>query len=446
MPPTRRRVLALSNALVAGTLLSGCLAPLSSNDPGTNVQTVTGTGKSNPVSTDEAAIRTLARGNSEFGLTLLSSLAETDPNENQFLSPFSVSVALAMTYAGARGEMRAAMADTLRFPFDGESLHAAFGETDERLKTVDERADADANRGTPFQLTTANAIWGQEGYPWRDDFLTTLRTYYDAGLNVCDFQENADEATETINAWVADRTEGKITDLLAENALDARTRLVLTNAIYFRATWASTFSEENTKRRPFTALDGTTSRVPMMSQSDSFPYAAVDGQQLIELPYVGNEVGMVVLLPKNGTFEAFTSSLSADRLEALLGEMERTDGSITLPKFSLESSLDLGTTLSDLGMSRAFSLSADFGGMADIEETGENLSIDSVRQKSVIEVDEDGTEAAAATAVEVGVTSAPLNPFEMTVDRPFLFLIRHKPTNTVLFLGRVADPTAGRSD
>ncbi|WP_423746766.1 serpin family protein (plasmid) [Haladaptatus sp. SPP-AMP-3] len=446
MSPTRRRVLALSNALVAGTLLSGCLAPLSSNDTGTNVRTVTGAEKSNPVSTDEAAIRTLARGNSEFGLTLLSSLAETDPNENQFLSPFSASVALAMTHAGARGETRAAMADTLRFPFDGEPLHAAFGETDERLETADERVNTDADRGTPFQLTTANAIWGQEGYPWRDDFLTTLRTYYDAGLNACDFQENADEATETINAWVADQTAGKITDLLGKNALDARTRLVLTNTIYFRATWASTFSEENTKRRPFTALDGTTSRVPMMSQSDSFPYAAVDGQQLIELPYVGNEVGMVVILPKSGTFESFTASLSADRLEALLGEMERTDGSIALPKFSLELSLDLGTTLSDLGMSRVFSPSADFGGMADIEETGDNLFIDSVRQKSVIEVDENGTEAAAATAVEVGVTSAPLNPFEMTVDRPFLFLIRHKPTNTVLFLGRVVDPTAGRSD
>ena len=184
----------------------------------------------------------------------------------------------------------------------------------------------------------------------------------------------------------------------------------------------------------------------MMSQSDSFPYAAVDGHQLIALPYVGDEVEMVVLLPRKGTFEEFVASLSADRLATLLGEMERTDGSISLPKFSLESSLDLGATLSDLGMSRAFSPSADFSGMADIEETGENLSIDSVLQKSVIDVDEKGTEAAAATAVEVGVTSAPLNPFEMTVNRPFLFLIRHEPTDTVLFLGRVVDAAAGRSE
>ncbi|MFH5801294.1 serpin family protein [Haladaptatus sp. CMAA 1911] len=385
MAPTRRRVLALSSALAAGTLLSGCLSSSASpasdgseNDP----ETLTGTEKSNSVSTDETAIETLARGNAEFGLTLLSSLAEENPKENQFLSPFSASVALAMTYAGARGETRDGMANALRFPFDGEPLHAAFGETAERLETTAERADTEKKQGTPFQLTTANAIWGQKDYPWREDFLTTLRTYYDASLHVCDFEEHADDATETINAWVADRTDGKIPDLLPKTALDARTRLVLTNAIYFWATWDSTFPEVNTKRRPFTALDGTKSKMPIMSQSDSFPYAAVDGHQLIALPYVGDEVEMVVLLPREGTFEEFAASLSADRLATLVGEMERTDGSISLPKFSLESSLDLGATLSDLGMSRAFSPSADFSGMADIGETGENLSIDSVLQHS----------------------------------------------------------------
>jgi serpin B len=449
MAPTRRRVLAISSALAAGTLFSGCLFTASSPSSGgseADSHTLTGTEKPNPVSTDETAIEKLAHGNAEFGLSLLSSLAEKDPNENQFCSPFSVSVALAMTYAGARGETRDGIANALQFPLADESLHAAFGETNKRLETTDERVDTEANQGTPFQLTTANAIWGQEDYPWRDDFLATLRTYYDAGLHVCDFEEHANEATETINAWVADRTEEKITELLPKTALDERTRLVLTDAIYFRATWASTFPEANTKRRPFIALDGTTSKVPMMSQSDSFPYAVVDGNQLIELPYVGDEVGMVVLLPREGSFEEFTASLSADGLATLLGEMERTDGSISLPKFSLESSLDLGATLSDLGMSHAFSSSADFRGMADTEKTGESLSIDSVLQKCVIDVDENGTEAAAATAVEVGVTSAPLNPFEMTVERPFLFLIRHKPTNTILFLGRVVDAAAGRSD
>jgi serpin B len=449
MTPTRRRVFALSSALAAGTLLSGCLSSSrspssdgSENDP----ETLTGTEKSNPVSTNESAIETLAHGNAEFGLALLSSLAKETPKENQFLSPFSASVALAMTYAGARGETRDGMANALRFPFDGESLHAAFGETDERLETTAERADTKEKQGTPFQLTTANAIWGQEDYPWCEDFLATLRTYYDAGLHVCDFEEHTNDATETINAWVANRTEGKIPDLLPKTTLDAQTRLVLTNAIYFRATWASTFPEANTKRRPFTALDGTKSKVPMMSQSDSFPYATVDGHQLIALPYVGDEVEMVVLLPREGTFEEFAASLSADRLATLLSEMERTDGSVSLPKFSLESSLDLGATLSNLGMSRAFSSNAEFSGMAVIEKTGEDFSIDSVLQKSVIDVDEQGTEAAAATAVEVGVTSVPLNPFEITVNRPFLFLIRHGPTDTVLFLGRVVDAAAGRLD
>lgn len=443
MQSTRRRVLTLTNALAVGALLPGCLAPLSSSGSGTNGRTVTGTKDSNPVSTDEEAIGKLARGNTEFGLTLLSSLGANDPGNNQFLSPYSVSIALAMTYAGARGETRTEMADALQFPFEDDSLHAAFGDVEKRLETADERADTDAEEGTPFQLTTANTIWGQEGYPWRDEFLGTLRTYYDAGLHVCDFKAHSDEATETINDWAAEKTEGKITNLLPNGVLDERTRLVLTDAIYFKATWASTFSEKMTKPRPFAALDGTKSNVPMMSQSDSFPYAEIDGHQLIELPYVGDEVGMVVLLPKDDTFEEFTRSLDAERLATMVGELEEQEGSISLPKFAVESTFELGTTLSDLGMSRAFSSAADFGGMADLEKTGESLHIDSVHHKSYITVDEEGTEAAAATAVEVSATSAPLDPFEMVVDRPFLFLIRHKPTDSTLFLGRVVDAADG---
>ena len=171
-----------------------------------------------------------------------------------------------------RAARRGRDADALRFPFDGDSLHAAFGKTDDDIESTAERSTVDTDEGTPFQLTTANAIWGQKGYPWRENFLGTLRTYYGAGLHVCDFEQDAEEASETINAWAAERT-GKIENLLPKGALDARTRLVLTDAIYFRATWNSTFPEKRTERRPFTALDGTKSKVPMMSQSDSFPYA-----------------------------------------------------------------------------------------------------------------------------------------------------------------------------
>ncbi len=397
----------------------------------------------NPATAKASALSELARGNAAFGLTLLSSLAEGESAKNQFVSPYSISVALAMTYAGARGETRTQMAEALRFPLDGASLHAAFGETDERLAAND---GDDSGKDVPFQLTTANAIWGQRGYPWRDDFLTTLTTYYDAGLNIYDFEENHDEATETINDWVAERTEGRITDLLPKGALGSLTRLVLTNAVYFRATWAEPFEKDRTEQRPFTALDGTTSRVPTMRQSESFPYATVDGHQIIELPYVGDEVGMAVVLPEEGTFEEFARSLDVDRLAALVESMESRDGTIALPRFTIESSFELPETLAKLGMPVAFSNAADFGGMADLEKTSEQLRIDDVLHKSYVAVDEEGTEAAAATAVEVKASSAALDPFEMTVDRPFFFLIRHRPTDAVLFLGRVVDADAARPD
>ena len=447
MAPTRRQTLALSNALLAGALLPGCLGTLKSSGPGAKEvtvteptdETLTGTAASNPASASENAVNSLVHGNTAFGLTLLSSLAADAPGENQFFSPYSVSIALAMTYAGARGETRDQMYDTLRFPLGGDSLHAAFGKTDEKIESTAERANSDPDEGTPFELTTANAIWGQTGYPWRDDFLGTLRTYYGAGLHVCDFEQHAEESRKTINDWAAEKTNNKIENLLPNGALAAMARLVLTDAIYFKATWADTFSKRLTKSKPFTTLDGTNVRVPMMSQSGSFPYAEVDGHQLIELPYVGNEVGMAVILPKEGTFSEYTDSLTADRLATILDEMETTEGTVSLPKFTVKSSFKLKETLSTLGMERAFSSNADFGGMADLEKTRESLEIGDVFHKSYIDVDEKGTEAAAATAVTVVDTSAPMNPFEMVVDRPFLFLIRHEPTGTTLFLGRIVD-------
>ncbi len=444
MSPTRRTILALSNALLASALLPGCLSPLSSNDSTMNAPTVTGEKDPNPTAANQTQIRTLARGNTEFGLTLLSSLAQDEPSTNQFISPYSISVALAMTYAGARGKTQKQMTETLRFSLEDATLHAAFGETEDQLAASND--DANSKKNVPFQLTTANAIWGQQNYPWRDDFLTTLKTYYDAGLHVLDFKENSAEATQTINEWVADQTEDKIRDLLPEGALNSLTRLVLTTAIYFRATWAEPFEKGRTTPQPFTALDGTTAEVPMMRQSESFPYATVDGHQVIELPYVGDEVGMVVILPKERTFEEFMESLDVDRLTSLLSGMDQQQGTISLPRFTIESSFELPTTLAELGMPVVFSNHADFSGMVDPAKTGEHLRIDDVLHKSYIAVDEEGTEAAAATAVEAVATGAARDPFTMTVDRPFYLLIRHRPTDTVLFLGRIVDASAAQSN
>lgn len=219
---------------------------------------------------------------------------------------------------------------------------------------------------------------------------------------------------------------------------------MLTDAVSFEANWRYTFPKEATEDGEFTALDGSAATVPTMHQSARIPYALVDGHQLVELPYVGGDVGMVVVLPAEGEFESFERELDPDRLGTLVDALEPAHGSLALPRFTVGSAVRLKDALSTLGMPNAFDpVAADFGGMVDLASAGLNLYLQDVVQQSFVSVDEDGTEAAAATGVVAGVTSASLHPFEMTVDRPFLYFVRHRGTGTVLFLGRFVDGGAG---
>ncbi|SEO52026.1 serpin B [Halogranum amylolyticum] len=444
MSPNRRDLLALSGALAAGGLLAGCLAPVQGDD------TVTVESDESPVTPDDVGddvLRRLVADNTDFALDLHGTLAEADPNANRFVSPYSVSVALAMTYAGARGETRQQMGQTLRFSLAREKLHPAFHTLRGQVNgETDGDAESDDSEPRPFTLTGANALWGQEGYPWRDAYLATVEANYGAGLHAVDFASDAEAARQTINSWVADRTEDRIRNLLPKGSVHGLTRLVLTNAIYFKANWQHEFDEEKTTSREFTALDGSTAEVPTMEVTEDFQYAAVDGHQLVELPYVGGDVSMVVVLPRDGRFEQFEQRLDAARLSTLLEALDEREGTLRLPKFTFESATSLKQTLSELGMPVAFDQNdADFSGMAD-PEAGK-LFIGDVIHKSFVGVDEKGTEAAAATAVTMEVSSAevdPPKPFEMTVDRPFLFAIRHRRTDAVLFLGRVVDAAAAR--
>lgn len=453
----RRRVLALAGALATTSALAGCLADGddgddgddSDDDPGngtgTDNETGNGNGDGNADPPAADAVAELARENRRFAFDFYDELAASEPGENLFCSPHSISVALAMTYAGARGETATQMADTLHYTL-GDDLHEAIealaAELDARSESETgegERA-SEGDDGDPFELNVVDAVWGQADYPFREEYLATLEDHYGAGLREVDFASDPEGARETINEWVEDRTEDKIDELLPEGAITDLARLVLTNAIYFQASWANQFDEDRTEDRPFTALDGSTTDVPTMGQSESFPYAEVDGHQVIELPYVGDDVGMVVVLPAEGEFEAFESSLDVDRFDDLVGELEAQEGAIHLPKFEFDAGFALAEVLSELGMPLPFDPNdADFSGIADLEETGENLFVHDVYHDAYIAVDEDGTEAAAATAVVAGTTSAPADPFEMVVDRPFLFAIRDRPTDTVLFLGRVVD-------
>lgn len=399
-------------------------------DPGFEVASSPFTRDLAPAASDEA-LRALVAGNTAFALDLYGWLTADKPDDNLFYSPHSVSVALAMTYAGARGVTASEMAATLRFDLDGDLLHAAMN----RLAlALDAREDADVPEGDPFALRVSNAIWGLSGYPYGQPFVDTLALNYGAGLHLVDFVGDPDGSRDTINAWIAERTNDLIPELIPDGVIRPTTRMVLTNAIYFLAGWETPFAEGLTVKAPFTNLDGTTAEVDLMTLPEAaVPYAEVDGHELIELPYVGGDVAMVVLLPADGQFSAFEDSLDEARLTALIEAMSPATGRLRMPRLELQSKFSLVKALEALGMPTAFGGAADLTGIA----TAEHLFIQDVLHEGVVKIDEEGTEAAAATAVVVGTDSEPALAFDMTVDRPYLFVIRDRPTGAVLFVGRV---------
>jgi serpin B len=287
-------------------------------------------------------------------------------------------------------------------------------------------------------LNIANALWGQEGYEFLDEFLAVLDENYGAGMRLVDFVGASEEARLTINDWVSDETEGRIKDLIPQGVIDALTRLVLTNAIYFNAAWAEPFQEKATRDGTFNLLDGSEVTVPMMRQTTSYLYAEGEGYQAVELPYDGHQLSMVILLPEAGTFADFEGTLDARQVEAIVQSLARREVALTMPQFEFESEFSLGEALAALGMPLAFTDDADFSGMTG----NRDLFISAVIHKAFVSVDEAGTEAAAATAVVMKLTGAPEEPVKVTLDRPFIFFIRDIETDTILFLGRIMDPSA----
>jgi len=378
-------------------------------------------------------LATLVDGSSDFAFELYHTLKDT--GDNLFYSPYSISLALAMTFAGARGETEHQMADAMHFSLLQDRLHPAFNSLDIELTSRGEGARGKDEGG--FRLNIVNAIWGQKDYNFLSEFLDILAENYGAGLRVLDFVKEPEPSRITINDWVSDQTEGRIEDLIPQGAIDALTRLVLTNAIYFNAAWQYPFNEEATVDGTFNLLDGTKITVPMMNQRESFGYAEGETYQAVELPYDGNELSMVILLPKAGQFEAFEGSLNYKTVEGIISDINRRQVSLQMPKFEFESEFSLKSVLANMGMPIAFSGDADFSGMTGSPD----LFIDEVIHKAFVSVDEAGTEAAAATAVIMKLTAIPEMPIEFTIDRPFLFLIRDIETGTILFIGRVVNPT-----
>lgn len=369
----------------------------------------------------------LVKGNNEFSLNLYDAVRGKEGNI--FFSPYSVSSALAMTYLGARGDTAKQMASVLRIPADQGEATRAFAALNKSLNSGGENRQ--------YQLDVANALWGAKGVGFLGAFLKSAQDAYGAGLQELDFEKDAEGSRRTINTWIEQRTHEKIKDLLAQGSIDPNTRLVLTNAIYFKSAWWLPFEERFTKQSDFTLAKGQKVTVPLMENTNYFPYLEETELQVLELPYERNELSMLILLPRHvDGLAALEKSLTEERLSALLSKLQGARMHVTLPRFRITSSFELIEPLRVLGMELPFTTNADFSGM----DGKKDLFISRVVHKAYVDVNEKGTEAAAATAGIMSVTSAPPPPREFRADHPFLFLIRHKSSGSILFIGRVQNP------
>jgi serpin B len=374
----------------------------------------------------------LVAGNTEFAFDLYRQLGTN--GSNLFFSPYSISLALAMTYAGARSTTEEQMAETLHFTTLGQDrLHPAFNAL--VLELASRGEDPTVKKEDRFQLHIANALWGQDGYGFLPAFLDVLAENYGAELTQLDFIQQPEAARLTINDWVSDETDEKIKDLLPQGSIAPDTMLVLTNAIYFKGTWEYRFDKDSTiENGIFTLLDGSQVAVPMMRQTAHYGYAEGKGFKAVELPYVGDKLSMVILLPETGQFEEFSQGLNAERVNAILkGLRDQGFVAVHLPRFEYQSELNLAGPLLKMGMADVFTGAADFSGM----DGTHSLFIDEVFHKALISVDEDGTEAAAGTAVTMRKSA----DHTVVADHPFIFLIRDIKTGTILFIGWVMDPS-----
>ena len=378
-----------------------------------------------PTEASVEELATLASGNNAFALELYRWLAESESG-NLFLSPVSISTALAMTRGGARGATATEMDAALHFSLPQERLHPAFAALDTSLNSDDD----------PWELAIANRLWGQQSLPFEQPFLDLTRTHYGAELASVDFAGATEPTRLEINGWVSDNTAERIPELLKPGIIDASTALVLTNAIYFLGTWESAFDPAATTDQPFTKADGKEQKVPLMFQESTARWAETGDLSLLAMPYSGDRLEMVIALP--ATHDGLPA-LEASLTPAVLAEWEQAmrpaKVKIWLPRFELNADFELSKALADLGMPTAFGGGADFSGMT----TATGLFISAVVHQAFVGVDEQGTEAAAATAV-VMTRSAKPKVTEFKADHPFLFMIRDSQTGSVLFMGRMTQP------
>jgi serine protease inhibitor len=360
----------------------------------------------------------------DFGLKLFKKLSDQGTGDNIIISPLSVSLALTMTYNGAEGETREAMASTLeQSDLSSEEINESFKGLSDSLTLLDS--------AVVFQI--ANSIWYRQELRVERDFLDLNRSFFDAMISPCDFNDPG--TVDTINGWVSDNTNGKIPEIV-DKPIDLNLVMILINAIYFHGSWTKQFDVEDTRDDQFALLDGSKIACKMMNQEGRFRYLENDIFQAVELPYGNGAFGMVIFLPKpGGGIDDLIGRFDGDSLKLWPGRLHGRQGTISMPRFRIEYEEKLNDMLSSMGMGIAFSGKANFSGIS------RDMFISYVKHKTFVEVNEEGTEAAAVTSVGMATSAAPTESFIMRVDRPFLFLIRDSRSGTILFLGKIIDPT-----
>jgi len=369
-------------------------------------------------------IESVVSGNNQFALDFYLELK--DEEENIFFSPYSISVAMAMTYEGARDQTAYEMQSVMHFPENNETRRSGFAGLYNRINKQDKK----------YTLNTANALWAHHDYDFLEEYFDLIERYYMGTTTNLDFVNEPQKSRETINNWVEEKTNDKIKDLIPENFINELTRLVLTNAIYFKGDWVLQFDEKRTKEQNFRVDSETTVKVQMMSiKEEDFNYYETAEVQVLELPYDGEDLSMLILLPKEDSLDSLDTSLTLENLTKWRDNLQEREMDIYIPKFKFETKYFMKDTLTEMGMPTAFIPGeADLSGM----DGTQNLFIDFVIHQGYIEVNEKGTEAAAATAVGVSLTCAPPS---FVADHPFIFLIQDRETGNILFFGRVVDPT-----
>jgi serpin B len=371
----------------------------------------------------------VVNGNNQFAFDLYAKYKAKDGNI--FFSPYSISSALAMTYEGAKGKTADEMQAVFHFPKGEPVLRESFQKINSRINTTDKK----------YQLHTANALWAQKNYVFKADYFSLVEKYYSGKTTNLDFVKDTEKSRVTINNWVESQTNNKIKDLIPPGAIQPATRLVLTNAIYFKGLWLEQFKKADTQEKEFKADPNNIVRVPMMSftgEKAKFNYVETEKVQTLEILYEGNELSMLILLPKNNDIQAAEECLSTDKLTALKRGLRNQRVDVFIPKFKFETKYFMADDLKAMGMPTAFAGGvADFSGMTG----NKDLYIAVVIHQAFVEVNEEGTEAAAATGVVMNhLAMAPDKPKTFNADHPFIFLIQERSSGNILFLGRVKNP------